>query len=70
MLHQNWFMSEKFVMFVDYGYQQIFFDTETKNIYVGEECGPGITNIREITKESELYKRYYDNYTYFLDTGK
>ena len=33
MLNQNWFTSENFVMFCDYTEYQLFYDTESKNIY-------------------------------------
>lgn len=58
MLHQNWFMDERFEMFEDYGESQSFYDTETKNIYVvSEEYGQkGSTVIQEITPESFEYQ--------------
>ena len=57
MLHQNWFMDERFEMFEEYAESQSFYDTETGNIYVVfEEYGmKGSTIIQEITPESMEY---------------
>ena len=57
MLHQNWFMDERFEMFEEYAESQSFYDTETKNIYVVfEEYGMrGSTIVQEITPESMEY---------------
>ena len=71
MLNQNWFTSENFVMFCDYAEYQLFYDTETKNIY---EVSEGVmdranTTIREFTPENPEYRRLHHAYESFLDSS-
>lgn len=71
MLNQNWFTSENFVMFCDYTEYQLFYDTETKNIY---EVSEGVmdranTTIREFTQENPEYCRLHHAYESFLDSS-
>lgn len=71
MLNQNWFTSENFVMFCDYTEYQLFYDTETKNIY---EVSEGVmdranTTIREFTPENPEYCRLHHAYESFLDSS-
>ena len=58
MLHQNWFMDERFEMFEEYAERQSFYDAETKNIYIvsEEDVAEGTTTILEITPESLSYQ--------------
>ena len=67
MLHQNWFMDERFEKFEEYAESESFFDTKNGNIYVVfEEYGmKGSTIIQEITKESTEYKPNYERYKAF-----
>ena len=64
MLNQNWFTSENFVMFCDYAEYQLFYDTETKNIYEINEnvLDKADTIIREFTPENPEYRRLYRAY--------
>lgn len=64
MLHQNWFMNERFEMYEDYPESQSFYDTETKNIYiVSEKFGQkGSTIILEITPDSFEYQANISRY--------
>ena len=71
MLNQNWFTSENFVMFCDYTEYQLFYDTETKDIY---EVSEGVmdranTTIREFTPENPEYCRLYQAYESFLNSS-
>ena len=67
MLHQNWFMDERFEKFEEYAESESFFDTKNGNIYVVfEEYGMrGSTIIQEITPESMEYKPNYERYKAF-----
>ena len=71
MLNQNWFTSENFVMFCDYAEYQLFYDTETKNIYEINEnvLDKADTIIREFTPENPEYRRLYHAYESFLDSS-
>lgn len=71
MLNQNWFAAKNFVMFCDYTEYQLFYDTETKNIY---EVSEGVmdranTTIREFTPENPEYRRLHCAYKSFLDSS-
>lgn len=71
MLNQNWFAAKNFVMFCDYTEYQLFYDTETKNIY---EVSEGVmdranTTIREFTPENPEYRRLHHAYESFLDSS-
>lgn len=71
MLNQNWFAAKNFVMFCDYTEYQLFYDTETKNIY---EVSEGVmdranTTIREFTPENPEYRRLHCAYESFLDSS-
>ena len=67
MLHQNWFMDERFEKFEEYAESESFFDTKNGNIYVVfEEYGMrGSTIIQEITPESMEYAPNYERYKAF-----
>ena len=67
MLHQNWFMDERFEKFEEYAESESFFDTKNGNIYVVfEEYGmKGSTIIQEITEDSTEYKPNYERYKAF-----
>ena len=47
MLHQNWFMNEKFEMFNEYYETQLFYDTENKCFYIVSELDNGNVQITE-----------------------
>lgn len=71
MLNQNWFAAKNFVMFCDYTEYQLFYDTETKNIY---EVSEGVmdranTTIREFTPNNPEYYRLHCAYESFLDSS-
>lgn len=71
MLNQNWFAAKNFVMFCDYTEYQLFYDTESKNIY---EVSEGVmdranTTIREFTPENPEYRRLHHAYESFLDSS-
>lgn len=58
-------------MFCDYTEYQLFYDTETKNIY---EVSEGVmdranTTIREFTPENPEYRRLHHAYKSFLDSS-
>ena len=67
MLHQNWFMDERFEKFEEHAESESFFDTKNENIYVVfEEYGMrGSTIIQEITPESMEYAPNYERYKAF-----
>ena len=67
MLHQNWFMDERFEKFEEYAESESFFDTKNGNIYVVfEEYGMrGSTIIQEITPESMEYAPKFERYKAF-----
>lgn len=71
MLNQNWFAAKNFLMFCDYTEYQLFYDTESKNIY---EVSEGVmdranTTIREFTPENPEYCRLHCAYESFLDSS-
>lgn len=69
MISQNWFSNNNFIMFNEYYETQIFFDTNSDNIYiVAENNDDNTINITELNPSSTNYDKYYEIYENYLES--
>ncbi len=62
MIENRIFMDKRYIQFEDDGKKQLFFDTETRFIYMVQEFITGGTVIREFPDDSEIYNEYFAEY--------
>ena len=62
MIEDRIFMDKRYVQFEDDGKKQLFFDTETRFIYMVQDSITGSTVIREFPDDSEVYNKYFAEY--------
>lgn len=69
MISQNWFSNKNFIMFNEYYEIQMFFDTNSNNIYiVAENNNDNTINITELNPSSTNYDEYYEMYENYLES--
>ena len=62
MIEDRIFMDKRYIQFEDDGKKQLFFDTETRFIYMVQDFITGGAVIREFPDDSEIYNEYFAEY--------
>lgn len=62
MIENRIFMDKRYIQFEDDGKKQLFFDTETRFIYMVQEFITGGTVISEFPDDCDVYNKYFAKY--------